>query len=233
MWLERPDLCNPIKKLLYDIYYPTLKNSSLLVCSNQGVEEIFKKKFKYKNITYIEIPFKKFKRKIDKKKINKKILKLKKNRFFFTLSTLESYKNIEILKKLKYKNFQFILAGKRYNKLIKHNNFLDLGEINDDEKCWLYSNCSAYIHPSKYEGFGMILIEAMMYNKRIFCSNTRIIKKVTDGKVEYINNPDSTKEWNKKIKFALKKKKNNYKLVLKKYKSRYINLKWQKIFNKL
>ena len=38
------------------------------------------------------------------------------------------------------------------------------------EEGWLYSNCSAYIHPSKYEGFGMISIEAMMYNKRIFCS---------------------------------------------------------------
>lgn len=50
------------------------------------------------------------------------------------------------------------------------NTFLP-GIITHENKIWLYRNCIAFTHPSKLEGFGLPVIEAMQFGKPVFVSN--------------------------------------------------------------
>jgi glycosyltransferase involved in cell wall biosynthesis len=52
---------------------------------------------------------------------------------------------------------------------LSHRIFLT-GVVSDEEKCWLYKNCSAFVFPSVSEGFGIPVIEAMQFGKPVFCS---------------------------------------------------------------
>ena len=46
------------------------------------------------------------------------------------------------------------------------------------EKNWLYKNCEFFIQPSKYEGFGMTIIEAILEKKTILCSDINIFREI-------------------------------------------------------
>ncbi len=224
LWIEKPELCSYIKRIIYNIYYKSLKSrSDLLICSNKIVKKIFDKKFKYTNTIVINIPIYKINSQSKHEKIRKKIKKLKNKVFYFTLSSLEDYKNIEILKKISKKvffknNAIIVFAGRRsHNKIFDTEFFKDLGEINETEKNWLYNHCNIYIHPSLYEGFGMILVEAMKMYKPIICTNTEVMRHVTGNCANYINKPKKEMEWLQKIQNVKNIKKNNYKKIIKRY----------------
>lgn len=44
------------------------------------------------------------------------------------------------------------------------------GKISHPEKIWLYDNCTAFMFPSKFEGFGWPVIEGMQFGKPVFSS---------------------------------------------------------------
>lgn len=44
------------------------------------------------------------------------------------------------------------------------------GEVTDEEKNWLYANMEALMFPSRLEGFGLPIIEAMHFKKAVFSS---------------------------------------------------------------
>jgi len=237
LWIEKPELSSFIKRVIYNIYYKSLKSrSDLLICSNKVVKKIFDKKFKYKNTIAINIPIYNLNSPRKHEKIRKKIKKLKNKFFYFTLSSLEDYKNIEILKKISKKVFFsnkaiIVLAGKRpRNKLFDTAFFKDLGEINENEKKWLYSHCNIYIHPSLFEGFGMILVEAMKMYKPIICTNTEVMRHVTGNCATYINKPKNEMEWLQKIQNVKNIKKINYKKIIKRYSLPIIKKQYMKVF---
>lgn len=236
LWIEKPELCPMIKRIIYNIYYKWLKSKSdLLICSNKIVKKIFDKKFKYTNTISINIPIYNINSRPKKEKIRKKIKILKNKVFYFTLSSLEDYKNITTLKKISQKVFLnknaiIAIAGKRpHRKILNTKFFKDLGEINETEKKWLYNNCDIYIHPSLFEGFGMILVEAMQMNKPIICSNTNIMRYVTGNCANYINNPKNETEWLKKIQNVKNIKKINYKKILRRYSPQEIKNQYFKV----
>jgi glycosyltransferase involved in cell wall biosynthesis len=45
-----------------------------------------------------------------------------------------------------------------------------LGKVTTEEKVWLYRNCEAFVFPSLFEGFGLPVIEAMLFRKPVICS---------------------------------------------------------------
>jgi glycosyltransferase involved in cell wall biosynthesis len=84
--------------------------------------------------------------------------------------------NILIEKKL-YTGF-FIIAGSKKNfsfnveRYVQNNkNIKILGQISDSELSFLYSKMDALFFLSKYEGFGLPIIESAKYNKKIITSN--------------------------------------------------------------
>jgi glycosyltransferase involved in cell wall biosynthesis len=65
-----------------------------------------------------------------------------------------------------------------------------LGPITENEKSWYLSNCRAFVHPSKAEGFGLPVVEAMSFGKPVFISSfdeTHIQHTYYQGMHRYIS----------------------------------------------
>lgn len=94
--------------------------------------------------------------------------------FLFTIGTIHEKKNFHLLiPMMQFNHHKLIISGTTvqpaYFQQLK--NLIDSlglqervilsGTVTDEEKKWLYENCSAFLFPSKAEGFGMPVIEAM------------------------------------------------------------------------
>lgn len=100
-------------------------------------------------------------------------------------------------------NYQLILAGKRglgFEQIAKAVNKLKLahkvimpGYITEEEKAVLYKNCSFFVFPSLYEGFGFPLLEAFYYGKAVLCSGNSSLPEVGGDAAHYVN-PQSVDE---------------------------------------
>lgn len=52
------------------------------------------------------------------------------------------------------------------------------GQISGGERLWLYQNCEAFLFPSKTEGFGLPVIEAMSAGRPVFLSHATSLPEV-------------------------------------------------------
>ena len=52
---------------------------------------------------------------------------------------------------------------RRYH--MERKNIIFMKNVSDSQKNWLFKNCEYFIQPSKYEGFGMTIVEAMLEKK--------------------------------------------------------------------
>ena len=158
-------------------------------------------------------------------KNNNKSLKPKivKNKFILTISSTLPHKNLEILEKIYLKNPKLnlpknlIIAGVGGEKKIitkKKKTIIYLGKISESEKKWLLKNCEFYLHPSLYEGLGMTLIESLMQNKKILCSDLSVFRETIGNYPVYVKNPRNIANWKNKIK-EIKKYKIKKKLISK------------------
>lgn len=56
-----------------------------------------------------------------------------------------------------------------------------VGRVTEDERVWLFKNCSAYLFPSIGEGFGLPMIEAMQFGKPVFISKATCLPEISAG----------------------------------------------------
>ncbi len=99
-----------------------------------------------------------------------------------------------LLKKLNY-HLKFIIVGfktKFFKKIIKKVNLLNLNEsfiflhnIADNDLLNLYKNTELFLFPSKYEGFGIPILEAVSQNCKILLSDIKVFKELTENKLSY------------------------------------------------
>jgi len=163
----------------------------------------------------------------------KKIKIIENIKFNLILSSNLPHKNIEIIKKVqkkrkkKFKNIYLVIAGigQTYN-LDKKNKIFNLGEVSESEKNWLFNKCENFLIPSLYEGFGMIMIESMIYSKKVISSNIASLIETGNNSINYIKNPKSEKEWDKNIFYSKKKKvkKFNIRLYTQEIIKKYTNI---------
>lgn len=126
-----------------------------------------------------------------------------KGKFFLNLNVFKPSKNIDILLPLvhHFKEHQLVLAGSNntaYGDYIrqmisKHdlqNRVILTGKVNPAQKYWLYNNCDAFLFPSKAEGFGMPIIEAMHCGKPVVIGNYASLPEIAGNKAYYCNSPD-------------------------------------------
>ncbi len=52
------------------------------------------------------------------------------------------------------------------------------GKVSDADRSWLYQNCRAFLFPSRSEGFGLPVIEAMSCGRPVFCSYATSLPEV-------------------------------------------------------
>lgn len=69
-----------------------------------------------------------------------------------------------------------------------------LGYLTKNDKEREYSQCSAFLFPSKAEGFGMPVIEVMNYNKPIIASNLSIFEELVGDEINYFALSEDSRE---------------------------------------
>jgi len=73
--------------------------------------------------------------------------------------------------------------------------------ISDAELAWYFSNCESLFFPSLYEGLGMPIIEAMVFDKPIAASNIEVFIEISD-QVAFYFNPYNVSEMVRSIELA-------------------------------
>lgn len=94
-----------------------------------------------------------------------------KQKYIFTMGGSEPRKNVqnvitayEMLPNALRSQFKLVIAGGKWNNqelTIKDSGVMQLGYVADESLPALYTNASAFVFASKYEGFGFTILEAM------------------------------------------------------------------------
>ena len=88
------------------------------------------------------------------------------------------------------------------------------GYVSREEAAILYKKARIYVFPSKDEGFGIPILEALSFSIPVICSDIDVFREIGDDYVEYFKVGDSI-SLSKKITSILKsknlKQKNNKK----------------------
>lgn len=119
------------------------------------------------------------------------------NQYFLSLSTVEPRKNLQLLLQA-YNELlnegnslpDLVLAGRKGWKLDKimqgvtkdiKNKIHFTGFIDDEDLPQIYKDAELFIFPSKYEGFGLPVIEAMSQGTLVLSSDAASLPEVLDG----------------------------------------------------
>jgi glycosyltransferase involved in cell wall biosynthesis len=116
---------------------------------------------------------------------------LEPGRFLFTIGDITPKKNFHTLVDVasRLPEFKIVIAGSkstdyahRIEQKAAANKLADRiilpGKVSDAERSWLYQNCTAFLFPSRSEGFGLPLIEAMGSGRPVFCSHATSLPEV-------------------------------------------------------
>lgn len=114
------------------------------------------------------------------------------SKYLLSLSTIEPRKNIQLLitayQELSKQNMpDIVFAGRKGWKLDEVLGALDkknmrkihfTGFIDDEDLPAIYANAELFVFPSRYEGFGLPLIEAMSQGTLVLCSDAASLPEV-------------------------------------------------------
>jgi glycosyltransferase involved in cell wall biosynthesis len=134
------------------------------------------------------------------------------NAFLLFVSTIEPRKNLPVLlQALRIcrdrhpdRDYHLVAAGARgwretpilhqIDHLRLHDAITLLGSVTDDDLHWLYANCRLYANPSRYEGFGLPLLEALACGAPALASDTSSLPEIGGDAAQYIP-PDDPIAW--------------------------------------
>jgi len=105
----------------------------------------------------------------------------------------------------KYKLILVGRAGKAFDhkgQLQENKNVIYETDISDDELALLYSKAKLYVSLSKYEGFGLPIIEALLHKTPVLCSEIEVFKELFTGYVNFTET-DSIKKIAENFKTAM------------------------------
>ncbi len=122
-------------------------------------------------------------------------------RFLFTIGMVLEKKNFHVLVDMmeKIPEYNLVIAGDKsdhYSRRIENRIrkkrlgkriFLP-GIISHEDKLYLYRNCDAFVFPSKMEGFGLPVIEAMRFGKPVFSSTYSSLSEIGGDMAYYWDN---------------------------------------------
>lgn len=162
---------------------------------------------------------------VEKKEINNDALSIRikslfSNKYLFYVGDFRENKNIisavkgyaEYITKNRDENLYFYIVGnnkgKTYeniNKYVIDNGLEDkvifLGYVSETEKVLLYKNALAFLFVSYYEGFGVPIIEAMLYKTPVITSNCSSMKEIATENSAILVNPNNIQD----IAYAIEK----------------------------
>ena len=131
--------------------------------------------------------------------IFEKFPRLKTGEYYYTLGSLAPHKNFDWIKEVAKRNPDkfFVIAGGKDLRMWKDNieddslsNVLFVGRVTDEENKALLEHCKAFLFPSKYEGFGVPPLEALVCGAQVACSNATCLPEVYEDCVRYFDPDD-------------------------------------------
>jgi len=145
--------------------------------------------------------------------LNKYKIKYKNNKYIFSLCNMEPRKNliftvkcfIKFISKHNIEDLYFYIGGSKWNKFIYQlekeignfnkyrNKIAGLGYVDDIDVNILYSNSLFFTFISKYEGFGVPVLEAMQAGTPVISSNSSSLPEVA-GDAAILIDPDSEEQ---------------------------------------
>lgn len=136
----------------------------------------------------------------------KELIESSKNMFLLSVAQHRKNKNLDLFIKaysilLKSgqidSSTQLVLvgsAGPETENLSRQIQDLDLRErvcllsaISDNELCWLYRHCTAFVIPSSTEGFCLPLVEALSLSCKVICSDIPIFREIALSECTYFD----------------------------------------------
>ena len=118
-------------------------------------------------------------------------------RFFLCIGHVREKKNIHtVVPMMKYfPNYKLYICGAnhwayadRIRSMIApedKDRILLTGKISNEEKCWLFAHADALLFPSKLEGFGIPVLEAMRFGTKVFSSRYSCLPEVCSTHASY------------------------------------------------
>lgn len=116
---------------------------------------------------------------------------LPEGKFLFTIGDIAPKKNFHVLVDFlsQVPGYRLVIAGNKQNayaagietrvrELSMADRIFLPGPISDGERAWLYANCEALVFPSRAEGFGLPVIEAMSLGRPVFVSRATSLPEV-------------------------------------------------------
>lgn len=133
---------------------------------------------------------------------------------------------IECFKKLGREDVLLLIVGKKEGFFVSesfdscnHKNIYFTGFVNDSTLNYIYKNSNFLVFPSKYEGFGLPILEAMYFNKNIIASNISVFTELFGDSINYFeleNENSLITEMKKMLSFNFIET-NNYDSILQKF----------------
>jgi len=117
--------------------------------------------------------------------------------YLFSIGEVKDKKNFHVLiDMMRYlPEYQLYIAGRnttpyaaRIQKEIEQKGVKNvhlLGLVSEEEKSWLYAHSKAFVFPSLFEGFGLPVIEAMLFKKPVICSNKTSLSEIGSDYVTF------------------------------------------------
>ena len=150
------------------------------------------------------------------------------NNYLLYVGSRNLYKNFEILinafadLKKEFDNLNLICVGggafSNYENHLFQKNLIQQNvtqiNANDNQLTFLYKNSTAFIFPSKYEGFGIPILEAFANKCPVISSNTSSLPEVA-GEAAIFFNPNDKEDIKESIKQILNSEKLRNDLIIK------------------
>ncbi|MBR0196029.1 MAG: glycosyltransferase family 4 protein [Paludibacteraceae bacterium] len=117
--------------------------------------------------------------------------------YLFSIGEIKEKKNFHVLLDMMQHlpNLHLYIAGKndtpyadriRVEMGTRHiRNVHLLGLVSEAQKTWLYRHCTAFVFPSLFEGFGLPVVEAMLFGKPVICSNETSLTEIGGDHVTF------------------------------------------------
>lgn len=120
--------------------------------------------------------------------------------FIYTIGTIHPRKNFHVLPCLISNNhYKLVISGETGNKdylnrIIQEaekwgvkDKVIFTGSIDEPVKQWYLKKCTAFVFPSICEGFGLPVLEAMQYGKKVFLSDHTSLPEIGANKAFYFD----------------------------------------------
>lgn len=122
---------------------------------------------------------------------------VEKGKYFLYVGNGRPHKNLKFLINtfLKYRGVNKLLIIGNTKNYLKHSEdrVIQIEHVMDYELSELYKNCKTFIFPSKYEGFGLPILEALSNHCYIFCSNAGALSEFKFKSISFFD-PNNQEE---------------------------------------